>query len=47
MVQLEATFYATGPTTGNNVYVGGKPPDMAAEDFRSGVARMASHYPES
>lgn len=38
------TFYPTGPTTGSKVYIGGKPPGMAAEDFRSGVARMGGFW---
>lgn len=44
MVKLDATFYAMGPTTGSNVYIGGKPPGMAAEDFRNGVARMGGFW---
>lgn len=45
MVKFDATFYyAMGPTTGSNVYIGEKPPGMAAEDFRNGIARMGGFW---
>lgn len=44
MVKFNEPFYATGPATGSNVYVVGKPPKMAEEDFRNGVARMGGFW---
>lgn len=44
MAWLDEPLYAVGPTTGSNVYVGGKPPGVAADDFRSGVARMGGFW---
>ena len=44
MVKFKEPFYATGPATGSNVYVVGKPPKMAEEDFRNGVARMGGFW---
>lgn len=44
MVWLDEPFYPAGPTNGSNVYVGEKPPGMAAEDFQNGVARMGGFW---
>lgn len=44
MVWLDEPFYPAGPTTGSNVYVGGKPPEVATADFQSGVARMGGFW---
>ncbi|WP_432415206.1 hypothetical protein ACRHM7_17880 [Chromohalobacter israelensis] len=44
MPWLDEPFYATGPTTGSNVYVGGKPPGVAVDDFQKGLARMGGFW---
>lgn len=44
MPWLDEPFYATGPTTGSNVYVGGKPAGVAADDFQEGIARMGGFW---
>lgn len=44
MTWLDEPFYPVGRSTTNNVYVGGKPTTVAAEDYLSGVARMGGFW---
>lgn len=44
MVWLDEPFYPVGPTTGSFVYTGGKPPGVAASDFKNGLARMGGFW---
>lgn len=44
MAWLDEPFYPVGPTTGSHVYTGGKPPGVATNDFKSGLARMGGFW---
>ncbi|MCC5902722.1 MAG: hypothetical protein JJT87_12460 [Halomonas sp.] len=44
MALLDEPFYPVGPTTGSYVYMSGKPPGVAQNDFKNGLARMGGFW---
>lgn len=44
MAWLDEPFYPVGPTTGSYVYTGGKPPGVAQNDYKNGLARMGGSW---